>query len=123
MNKVNLASFKNARNNAPAEPEPSEIPIQAAFEAEPAADNTTGEAVAVDGQSRRSKKSAGKKKRGARSSSARRQRSVDPSSEGDEGQAADDLRPDFEAEEVTKKSRFGQSPNGINKGDLFKPIK
>jgi hypothetical protein len=79
--------------------------------------------VAPDGQSRRSKKSAGKKKRGARSSSARRQRSVDPSSEGDEAQAADDLRPDFEAEEVTKKSRFGQSPNGINKGDLFKPIK
>jgi hypothetical protein len=100
--KVILASFNNARNKAP-EPGPSDIPVvEATFEAEAAADNTTGEAVAADGQSRRSKKSAGKKKRGARSSSARRQRSVDPSSEVDEGQAADDLIPDLEAEGVVQ---------------------
>jgi len=43
-------------------------------------------------------------------------------SEGD-GPAADDLRPDFEAEEVTKKSRLADSPNRVNKEDLFKPVK
>lgn len=122
VNEIDLASFKNAQKQAP-QPEPTENASQAAFDAEPAADNTTGEAVPGDSRSRRSKKSSGKIKRGARSSSARRQRSIDPISEGDEGQAVDGLRPDFEAEEVTKKSRFGQSPNGINKKDLFKPIK
>jgi len=91
------------------------------IEQEQANDNTTGEA-ANEVNSRRSRKSSGKKKRGARSSSARRQRSIDVNSEGD-GEGENDLKPDFEAEEVTKKTRLGESPNRINKEDLFKPVK
>jgi DNA-binding transcriptional regulator YdaS (Cro superfamily) len=87
-------------------------------------DPAIGEGADADAEirSRRSKRSTGKKKKGARSSSARRQRSIEAASEGEEKQD-DDLKPDYEAEEVTKKAKFGESPNHVNKEDLFKPVR
>jgi len=76
-------------------------------------------------RSKKSKKGKKSSKRGSRSSSAQRQRSIQSGDEeGAGGPKDDDLRPDFEAEEVGKKSKFkGADDHGrVNKADLFKPV-
>jgi hypothetical protein len=83
------------------------------------------EPVVEEQRSKKSKKGKKSSKRGSRSSSAQRQRgSQSGDEEGAGGPKDDDLRPDFEAEEVGKKSKFngGDNHGRVNKADLFKPV-
>ena len=74
------------------------------------------------GEEQKSKKSKKGKKRGSRSSSAQRQRSKSGDEDG-AGPQEDDLKPDFEAEAVERKPRFGDAgASRVNKAELFKPI-
>lgn len=63
------------------------------------------QSMAEEQKSKKSKKGK-KSKRGSRSSSAQRQRSKSGDEDG-EGPVEDHLKPDFEAEEVGRKPRFG----------------
>ena len=74
------------------------------------------------GEEQKSKKSKKGKKRGSRSSSAQRQRSKSGDEDG-AGPQEDNLKPDFEAEAVERKPRFGDAgASRVNKAELFKPI-
>lgn len=78
-------------------------------------------AAADEQKSKKSKK--GKKKRGSRSSSAQRQRSKSGDEDGAGGPDEDQHKPDFEAEAIERKPRFGDgAASRVKKEDLFKPI-